>query len=592
MAIQLADSSGLNGLDQTHLKTKSFFSWFAISISGLALLSLFSSYGYWWLQSVRGPSVVYFNIALICAVFSGRTALMLIIFCLPLLPTLHSQVAMILHPRVDYFISYPGIDVIAGYCTGAYFRHLYKTRRWLITKPTVPWPFGLLLLVLTISVSLAVTRNLWQSATPFSLYDLGYNTLRFKVMDKANDYAPVADLIVYSFAALIAIVILNFFQDKRNSDALFFKPIIYSVIVSACWGIFQSQSSFGLTDFTKAYRPEDLGFGAEGFQPDIHAFAGHMLIGAVGLLGYVVYTASGRMRYLAIFASLLCWIAIVLSKSRASLIFAALLTIAFALFVLKSRSARSSKNWWTPMLLLALVITGAFVASYYVWLGAFFAALTNSDISNFESINVLLRWRLEFHRAAILMFETFPWMGVGQGNFYRLSTIFELTQSKWLADHGGNNAHNYFLQTLAETGIIGFGSCMLIFLWPFFNVKDRRKLIPVSMLILSVFLGNIYSHSLLIRENLFLLASFVGLMYALTYDSFATGGNQASASIKYNTLRLYITLLSVVTVAYFAASEIASSFYKMPFQFGGHCYQGGVEPKNCALQTSIREHGK
>ena len=592
MAFDEIDSRGINALDKTYLTTKAAFASFAIFITGMALLSLFGSYGYWWLQSVRGPSVIYFNIALICALFSRRKATILLIFCLPLLPTLHYQLELILHPRVKYFISYPGIDAIAGFCSGVYFRHVVETRTWLIKKATIPWPFGLLLFVLTMSTALAITRNLWQSATPFTLLDLGYNILRFKVMDKANDYAPIADLLVYSFAGLVAIVILNTIQGEKDKDSLFFKPIIYGVIVSACWGFFQAYSSFGLSDLTRKYRQDEFGFGAEGFQPDIHAFAGHMLIGAVGLSGYLVYNASGRMRYLATFASILGWIAIVLSKSRASLLFAVLLTIVFGLFVLKSRRTQSSKGFLIPVLLLALVTASAFVASYYFWLGAFFSELENTDISNFETVNLLLRWRLEFHRAALLMFEAFPWMGVGQGNFFRLSTILELTHSNWLAERPGNNAHNYFLQTLAETGVIGVGSFILVFVWPLFNVSDRKKLVPAIMLILSVFLGNIYSHSLLIRENLYLLSIFIAFMYALTYESLASDVTQASRSVRSNTMRLFVALFIIAIASYFVAVEVASSFYKMPFKYAGHCHLGATVEKNCDGQSSIIESGK
>ena len=251
MAIHQAASLGLRGFDQTYVNAKSFFSGYAIFISGIALITLLSSYGYWWSQTVRGPSVIYFNIAFICAVFSGRSAAMLLIFCLPLLPTLHSQLALITHPAVTYFIAYPGIDVIAGFCVGLYSRHVYQTRTWMLKRPSVPWPFGLLLVVLTISTALAVTRNLWQSATPFSLHDLVYNTLRFKVMNQLSDYAPVADLIVYSFAALLTIVILNIIKNNKGKDAFVVEPVIYGLMISACWGIVQSFSSFGLSDFTK-----------------------------------------------------------------------------------------------------------------------------------------------------------------------------------------------------------------------------------------------------------------------------------------------------------------------------------------------------
>ena len=592
MAMNEIDSRALNAFDRTYLTTKASLAGFAIFITGMAFLSLYGSYGYWWLQTVRGPTVIYFNIALICALFSGRTATMLLIFSLPLLPTLHAQLELILHPRVKYFVAYPGIDVIAGYCTGVYFRHVYTTRTWLIKRPNIPWPFGLLLFVLTLSTALAITRNLWQSATPFSLADLAYNTLRFKIMDKSNDYAPVSDLMVYAFAALVAIVLLNTFQGERNKDSLFFKPVIYSVIVSACWGFFQAYSSFGLSDLTRDYRQEEFGFGAEGFQPDIHAFAGHMLIGAVGLLGYIVYSATGRRRYLATFASILGWAAIILSKSRASLIFAVFLTIVFGLYVLKSRRTQSSKGFLIPILLLALVTSAALVASYFFWLGQFFFALENTDITNFETLNLLFRWRLEFHRAALLMFEAFPWMGVGQGNFFRLSTILELTHSNWLAERPGNNAHNYFLQTLAETGLIGIGSFIWMFVWPLFNINDRKILIPAIMLILSVFLGNIYSHSLLIRENLYLLAVFVAFMYALTYESLAASVTCASRSVRNNAIVLTMTIVMIAAVAYFVIVEVASSFYKMPFQYAGHCYAGAKVEKRCDLRSDIGVPGK
>lgn len=571
-----------NKLEKLCFVSKAFFSWFAVCIVGLAFFSVIASYVYWWQQAVRGPSIIYFNIALVVTLYFGRKALLLLVFCLPLMPTLHLQLELLLHPPVKYFIAYPGMDVIVGLCTGLYLRHIYKTRTWLVKQLHIPWVFGLLLFVLSLSTMLAVARNLWQSATSFSFVDLAYNVLRFKVMDKANDFAPIADLLVYSIAALLALVVLDVIRNEKNKDAYLFKPIILGVIVSACWGIFQSQTSFGLSELTREYRPENFGFGAEGFQPDIHAFAGHMLIGAVGLLGYVVYVASRSMRYLATFASLLSWVAIVLSKSRASLVFAVLLTIIFGLIVLKNKRTKTSKSLFAPILLLALVTGGAFIASYYLWLGEFFAALKNSDISNFETINLLSRWRLEFFRAALLMFDAYPWMGLGQGNFYRLSTIYELTQSTWLANSVGNNAHNYFLQTLAETGMIGVGCFVLIFVWPFYHVADKTKLVPVAMLILSVFLGNLYSHSLLIRENLFLLAVFVGLMYALI-DRTLIHQDQHSCQLLTRCQKVsgYLVMFLLSAAIYFAVAEIAASFYKVPFQHAGHCYQGAKQPKNC-----------
>jgi len=216
------DPIARNGLlDKTFLSSKSFFIGCALCLMSLALLSVYGSYIYWWFQSVRGPSTSYFKIAFVVSLFSGRMATLLVIFCLPLLPTLHSQLELILHPQVKYFISYPGLDVIVGFCTGLYLRHLYKTRSWRVKHIKVPWPFGVLLFVLALSTALAIARNLWQSASVFKFDDFAYNVFRFKVMEKANDFAPIADLIIYAIAALLALVILNILINEKIKKIFF-----------------------------------------------------------------------------------------------------------------------------------------------------------------------------------------------------------------------------------------------------------------------------------------------------------------------------------------------------------------------------------
>jgi O-antigen ligase len=182
------------------------------------------------------------------------------------------------------------------------------------------------------------------------------------------------------------------------------------------------------------------------------------------------------------------------------------------------------------------------------------------------------------------MFEAFPWMGVGQGNFYRLSTILELTQSNWLANSIGNNAHNYFLQTLAETGLIGFGAFLFVFAWPYFHTENTKKLVPATLLILSVFLGNIYSHSLLIRDNLFLLATFVALLYAYTNTSVQAAVNSQRNYLIQKKYGAYAAIILLSAVIFFVVTEVSASFYKMPFEYAGHCYQGAKETKKCDVR--------
>ena len=140
--------------------------------------------------------------------------------------------------------------------------------------------------------------------------------------------------------------------------------------------------------------------------------------------------------------------------------------------------------------------------------------------------------------------------------------------------------------------MVGIGCFILVFVWPLFHIRDRKKLIPAIMLILSVFLGNIYSHSLLIRENLYLLSIFIAFMYALTYESLALDVSHASRSFRSNTVRLSVTIFIIAIASYFAALEVASSFYQMPFKYGGHCYLSVTVERDCGGQSSIIESGK
>jgi hypothetical protein len=96
-----------------------------------------------------------------------------VIFILPLLPELHLQFEAVFTPAVKYFVGYPGVDVIAGFCVGQWLRIVWIEKRQIkIPDMQVLWPLGLLLLVLSNSVALAITRNLWQSTSEFSIVDL------------------------------------------------------------------------------------------------------------------------------------------------------------------------------------------------------------------------------------------------------------------------------------------------------------------------------------------------------------------------------------------------------------------------------------
>ena len=86
-----------------------------------------------------------------------------------------------------------------------------------------------------------------------------------------------------------------------------------------------------------------------------------------------------------------------------------------------------------------------------------FSALFNEIYSRFTDVLTdeiqtnagSVEWRVTIWSAAVKMFMTSPFLGIGIGNFQVLSTSYGLSQPE-------DCVHNIFLQLLTELGIVGF----------------------------------------------------------------------------------------------------------------------------------------
>jgi O-antigen ligase len=269
---------------------------------------------------------------------------------------------------------------------------------------------------------------------------------------------------------------------------------------------------------------------------------------------------------------ILSWCALVLAKSKASFIFAGVTTLfVIGWYVLKRKLGY--RVWLT---IFAIVFSGCLVVVFtpqFSWVLSGFKRLFITDFTNFELLNVMSRYRLELHAAALRMGLSFPIFGVGLGEFFRLSSILEFSRSPLMAHSGGENAHNYFLQTFAEVGVIGVACFALVFIAPALRCTQRKTLGPAAFAIGAIFLGNLYSHSLIIRENLLLLAVFIALLYS--YSQFSeppvvTSATAPSAreqeSLSWVTVGL--ALVVCACVSFFLWREIKHSFKQLPFEYG------------------------
>lgn len=588
-------------------RTQTALAWFALITTLLVVVVTLGSYLVSAIQPYRGPTLFYFYVTLYAALISRKWSTRLLIFSLPLLPNLAIQAQYLLRPAVQYFVAYPGLDAIVGLFIGQTLRSLLIERNLRVWLRPPPWPLGLGLLVIVVSCCLTIDRNLWQSAADFSWFGVANNLFRFKHVLYGNGFAPINDLLVYGAAVLLIICLLQTLRDAAHPDDLVFKPLVVGLLVAGAWGLLQALTGFGMPASATDYRPEYFGFSAFGFQPDIHAFAAHMLLGAVGLLGYGFVTfgdvqsqnglvdraASVHVRWrrvvLATFA--LCWVALILSKSRASVLLAIVAcVVGVALYIkLKKINLLNIKALVVIGLALGCMLLLSFSKQF--WLLNMLHELQTADLTSYDTLNRISIYRLEIFAGALRMFAQFPVMGIGQGNFFHLSSILEFMGSPWVARTGGENAHNYFLQTLAELGLIGTVSFLVVFLWPIKHCSELRRLVPASVAIVAIFLGNVYSHSLIIRENLYLLAVFVALIYAhcekapndiarACFNSIGARPKEivgAPAYISPTVDRYFYfsisALLCVLGAAYVAYQEISTAKDRFPFEYGLDCYR-------------------
>jgi O-antigen ligase len=542
-------------------------SWAAVVIIALAIISLLSFYIYIEFQPYRGPTKLYFLGFFIVAVISPRVAVFTFIALLPLLPNLHSQLELVLKPAVKYFVAFPAVDATVGLFFGEWLGRCLRAKR--LEKPfsIPPWPFALLLIVISISCFIAIARSLWQTASIFQLKDLVFNIFKFKIVSRTSDYYPLGDWLIFSTLLLVLLLLCNFLNDKRNKFEIVFKPLIVGVGLSAIWGVYQSITGFGLGSSTIT-RPYFYGLGAVGFQPDIHAFGGLMAFGGVGFLGLVYKPISRRWRYITAGICGVCWLALVLSQSRASMAIAVFFTLFLILLVVVSKKFISYPTR-TPFIYTGLIA----LVGFALLLGLTIYYFENKKIiPTYDELNLVSSWRLDLFLGALRMWWQFPLMGVGQGNFLRVSSQYDFSGSALMAMAGGENAHNYFLQLLVEIGLLGFVCVSGIFIWLFVQKRSVRASL-IWAAIAALFIGNIYSHSFVVRENLFVLATLVALLYSVTVVRNRERESDHDLPRISRIFGFTGIVLFICCVVVFAMLEVKGSFEKLPFQYASQCYR-------------------
>lgn len=533
------------------------------------------------------------NTSALCLVFgfvlaslSMRAAIIGCVFALPLLPTFAWQFQLYTGYGRIQDVASSGVDLAGGLLLGLIANSLWS-KKHLRDRLTLPWPAGLVMIVLTASVTIAIGRNLYQSDSPFTLHALLYNLATMRSLGWHDDYRPLVDWAAYGAAFLMLAMFAPVLTSLPDRNDVIFKPLIAGLVIAALVGWRQSAFGAGLNLSQLNFRLDNFGYIALGFQPDSHAYAGHMLVGTLGLLGYLYYNKNPWWRVLIIGVVLpLCWFMLFLSKSRATLALSVLgVLILAALWIFRRTKSTKYLMLWLPIIATAMILSTLIFNEF--WENVLTAILIRFNLPDLSAINLKLSYRPEVYLAALRMFALFPFGGLGQSEFYRQSANHDLTQSLFLSvANNGENAHNYFLQTLVETGILGFCAFLFLLLYPLLYTKDRRALIPAIVALVAVFSANIFAHSMLVRENLLLAACFVALLYASMTNkemSSAQGEtplieartrsmlslSQRLATLNQPTILLAGTIITMLLVT----SETYRSLKSSPFNVDVQCHE-------------------
>ena len=556
-----------------------FLALFCLACTFIATLAVFGNDAYYFFQYGFTPSVALFLLAFIVGLLSEVWGIALVIGLLPLTAGTPNTLKVLFDANALAMPS-PGLDLVAGIMLAYFIRAVVsklRQHRLLSSQTsslfaTCPWPVSLVILVITVSVALAIARNLFLSATSTSLRGSLFNLIHFRPMDWRADYLPIGNWVAYAIAAGLIILVICAFRriDLESRNQWIFRSLMLGLAISAIVGLIQAASGWGLTEAQLQFRKDAFGYAAMGLQPDLHAFAAHMLLGVVGLWGYFLVCKNRTEKLFILVIFLLCTAGLIASKSRASLMIALIALVILGLIYFYCHS----KKFFLISLIISLVAIGLILLGAgsipgLAWVGELMTQMQSRRLDSLSDLGGMMGSRFEIWSAAANMFSAYPLMGVGEGEFYRLSSNISFARSEFLQLNNGENAHNYFLQVLSENGLLGIIAFAIAFIVPYRACKNKYLILPALIGLASLFLGNIFAHSFLVRENLLLGAALLGLLYSFSGMGFAT--TSPHAPVFSGRIRS-LGVLAVCVLLVGISVEGIFSYGKLPFKAGADCF--------------------
>jgi len=259
---------------------------FGMICAFIATLAVLGNDAYYYAHHGLTPSVALFLLVFIVGLLSQVWGLTLVISLLPLTAGIPNTLKVLLDANA-LAMPNPGLDLVAGLLLAYFLKAaISKVRQQQLLSSQAfslfevsPWPVSLVILAITASVALAIARNLYLSATSTSIRGVLFNLIHFRPMDWRADYLPMGNWIAYAIAAGLIILVISALRklDSATRNQWIFRSLMLGLAISALVGLIQAATGWGLPEAQLQFRKDAFGYAAMGLQPDLHAFAAHML---------------------------------------------------------------------------------------------------------------------------------------------------------------------------------------------------------------------------------------------------------------------------------------------------------------------------
>ncbi|HEX4605065.1 MAG TPA: O-antigen ligase family protein [Candidatus Angelobacter sp.] len=234
-------------------------------------------------------------------------------------------------------------------------------------------------------------------------------------------------------------VITDWLEKHKNALTLV-KVLMASTIVVALFGFYQASSGGYTPLYDMLYPVQEEIAQIPAWEGRITSFLEHYngLAGYLNLvvpfcIGFALRGSDAGLRRLSWWCLALASLALLLTQSRGGLLAYAAILMVSAWFIAPSRKARVR---WITVVPVVCVLAAAVA-------GIFFQRLT--EIDDFTAVSRLAIWG-----GAFTVFARSPVLGIGFGNLRSLMGGLLNLPNGWTGD-----AHNLYLELLAETGIVG-----------------------------------------------------------------------------------------------------------------------------------------